>query len=362
MQFIFGRELTEGELYDRKEELNLVVNSYATRQPLAIIGFRRNGKSSILNASKSILEEMGILVIKFNLEGISNLNDYSRRFIDSMLKELSKRYKIKYYKEELKKFINMFLGSISQINVRLSNLEFSFDRYNDYIENRIKASEILENILDMPEKLAEDLNENIVVIIDEFQYVRTLKQPFPEILRLLRSKFNSHIHVQYIISGSEVGILDQLLNSKNEPFYAFFRTLEIKPFTRQETIDFLKAGFKSYSINCEIGIIEKIYEVTRGIPAWLNLAGIDLVESKCDVSRFLNDSTYKNIINYELKNLTKNEMLVLRGLSMDMKVSEIIISNKFRILTSLIKKGIIIKEDKNYRISDNLIRYCILNN
>jgi len=105
MQFIFGRELNEGELYDRKNEVNTILNSYKTRQPIGVIGFRRVGKSSILNNVKYLLEKDNVLVLKFSIEGISNLNEYSNRLIYSMLKELSKKYKLKYYKEEIKRLI-----------------------------------------------------------------------------------------------------------------------------------------------------------------------------------------------------------------------------------------------------------------
>ena len=98
MKFIFGRELDTDEIYDRKDEINSIIKSCNIRQPLAIIGYRRVGKSSILNAAKSILEKQDMIVIKFNVEGISSIKEYSDRLLMSMMDSLSKKYKIKYYK------------------------------------------------------------------------------------------------------------------------------------------------------------------------------------------------------------------------------------------------------------------------
>ena len=361
MKFIFGRELNVGELYDRKNEVNTLLNSYKTRQPIGVIGFRRVGKSSILNNVKYLLEKDNVLVLKFSIEGISNLNEYSNRLIYSMLKELSKKYKLKYYKEEIKRFINKFLGSINQINIKLPDFEIILNKYNDYLESRIKASEILENLIDLPEKLAEDLGEKIVVIIDEFQYIRKLKEPFPEILRLMRSKFNEHINVQYMISGSEIGIINELLNDRNQPFYAFFRVIEILPFNKTESINFLEEGLQSYNKKCDRTILEEIYDITSGIPAWLNLAGLDLVENNCDIKYFLNDQTYKNIISYELNNLTKNEISLLKELSTNKEMNEINISNKYRVTKALINKGLIIEDQNKFIITDGLIKYYLNN-
>ncbi|WMT50563.1 MAG: ATP-binding protein [Ferroplasma sp.] len=361
MKFIFGRELDTDEIYDRKDEINSIIKSCNIRQPLAIIGYRRMGKSSILNAAKTILEKQDMIVIKFNVEGISSIKEYSDRLLMSMMDSLSKKYKIKYYKEEIKRRINLFLGSIEQIGLKVDNFEILFKRYSDYLDHRLKTSEIIETVLDMPEKLAEDLRLRIIVMIDEFQYIRVLKEPFPDILRVMRSKFNQHKLVNYIISGSEIGILDEMLNDKNEPFYAFFRTIEIGAFSYVQSIDFLTTGLKSEGINCDREILENVYQITSGIPAWLNLAGIDLTD-KCSIDSFLKDPTYRNIINRELAGLTKNETAMMKELSQNTRLSEISISNKYRVVQSLINKGLIKKYENNYVVVDSLVKYYIENN
>ncbi len=361
MKFIFGRELDTDEIYDREDEINSILRSCDVRQPVAITGYRRMGKSSVMNVAKSILEKQNITVIKFNLEGISTVKDYSNRLITSLMDSISKKYKIKYYKEEIKRRINLFLGSIEQIGLKIDNFEVLINRYNDYLDQRLKTSEILESVLDMPEKLAEDLKIKIVVMIDEFQYIRVLKEPFPDILRIMRSRFNQHKLVNYVISGSEIGILDKMLNDKNEPFYAFFRTIEIGSFNHEQSLDFLTKGLASEGISCDPEILETAYKITSGIPAWLNLAGIDLT-GKCSIDSFLNDPTYRNIIARELSGLTKNEISIMKDLSLDKAMPEISISNKYRVIQSLINKGLVKMDKKNYKVSDSLTKYYIEKN
>ncbi len=69
------------------------------------------------------MEEKNVMVVKFNLEGISNLSNYYNRRVDDLMVELSKKYKIKYYKMKVKKIINRFIGSINQIDIKLHNFE-----------------------------------------------------------------------------------------------------------------------------------------------------------------------------------------------------------------------------------------------
>ena len=136
------------------------------------------GKSSVMNVAKPILEKQNITVIKFNLEGISTVKDYSDWLITSLMDSISKVYRIKYYKEEIKRRINLFPGSIEQIGLKVDNVEVLIKRYNDYLDQRLKTSEILETVLDMREKLAEYLKIKIVVMIDESQYIRITNYPF----------------------------------------------------------------------------------------------------------------------------------------------------------------------------------------
>ncbi|BFH72212.1 hypothetical protein SJAV_01560 [Sulfurisphaera javensis] len=72
-----------------------------------------------------------------------------------------------------------------------------------------KMKESIPQILDLPEKLAEDYNINFVIVIDEFQYLRLASQSFPGLFHVMRSKWQFHKRVSYVISGSSVGLLEK---------------------------------------------------------------------------------------------------------------------------------------------------------
>ena len=91
--------------------------------------------------------------------------------------------------------LNQFLGSIRSLNIRMPNLEIYVDRYTLFKERRLKPSEVLDDVLLLPQRVAEDAGKNVVLMIDEFQKIRALKQPFP------RSQGSRDVEV--IISGSE---------------------------------------------------------------------------------------------------------------------------------------------------------------
>lgn len=88
-------------------------------------------------------------------------------------------------------------------------------------------------LLQLPEQLAAALKTHIVVAIDEFQELAELKvgRPARNVLPLLRSVWQLHHRVSYIVSGSARSLMTDLVTSQRSPFYGHFELLEIEGFS-----------------------------------------------------------------------------------------------------------------------------------
>ncbi len=95
--------------------------------------------------------------------------------------------------------------------------------------------------LELPERLAAALGLRLVVAIDEFQELAALTtqrhgfDPFP----LMRSVWQRHEHVGYIVSGSSRSMLAELLTAKRAPFLQHFATLDLGPFSHEDAVGLL---------------------------------------------------------------------------------------------------------------------------
>lgn len=291
VKFVFGRELTEeDEFFDREDVVNLLLNYVNRRQPVALLSPRRMGKSSLLNYIRIKLGNQYI-VGKVSLEGITSIEEFadeltSKLVLDALSKSL--KMKTKNITSSLVGSLNQFLGSIKTLSVKMPNLEFYIDRYSLFKENKLKPGEILDDVLLLPQRIAEDSGKNVVLMIDEFQKVRTLKQPFPKILELTRKRLQESKNVEVVVSGSETGIIEQMITGAREPFYNYFKIERLKPFDKETSMRFLDEGLRG---RCREHY-EKVHEITGGIPAWLNLAGL-VFERECSVEAFLEDPTWR---------------------------------------------------------------------
>ncbi len=349
VKFIFGRELTEEEeFFDRDEEVRTLINYIENRQPAAIIAPRRIGKSSLLNFVKLKVSDKYI-VAKLSLEGITSVEEFGdelnrKLILDSLAKSLKLR--IKFNLTNVLDSLNQFLGSIKSIGVKLNNLEVYIERYSLFKQERLKPNEVLDDILLLPQRTAEDLNKRVVIMIDEFQKIRYLKQPFPRILEMMRKRFQESDLVEVIISGSEVGLIEEMLENPKEPFYNFFKIERLRPFDKETSIRFLDEGLKG---RCR-DLYERGYEITKGFPAWLNLFGL-VLEKECSIDAFFNDPNVEIELRRDLDGLTRNELKVLKGLAQGQRISQIQVSNPYRVINSLRNKGLIEK---------SLTQYCLI--
>ncbi len=285
MRFIFGREITDpSDLYDRDEELRILINAFRDLQPIAVIGHRRLGKSSLLNVALRLVGD-DFITVKVSLEGVRTIRQFLDLYAGSVLAEAmakSFRLRVRAAMTSARDYLHELLGAVREVGVRVGSFEFYVRLYSDVVDGRVGAMDALREFLDMPQRIAEDIGRRVVVVLDEFQQIRFLKQPYPEILRVLRSRWQGHNMVEYAIAGSEVGIIRGLLGRSDEPFFAFFRIIELKPFSREVGISFLRDGLREYGKSCPEDVLEKAYELTGGFPAWLSLVGINIVERGCD--------------------------------------------------------------------------------
>jgi len=128
--------------------------------------------------------------------------------------------------------------------------------------------------LQLPEALAEALDRRIVVAIDEFQELAALAShgrgldPFP----LLRSVWQTHKRVGYVISGSARSMLLALLTQEHSPFFQHFAILELGPFGRAEALSLLQEHSPP---ECPIGaeVSARAVDVLGGHPFYLQLVG-----------------------------------------------------------------------------------------
>jgi len=292
-KFLYGApRRNPDDLYGRGEVLAIRELIADRLQSYAFVGPRRVGKTSILYALNDMLRERGLLTAYIDAErglggGALTLQTFTRLYSFSILEDYmaqaGMRERLRMLLREsasgVISSLGHLLGRIEKASLKLESkpLTALLEVHLRAEAGEISFKQALERALDLPQELAKRNKRNMAIFIDEFQFIADLKVAMPGILHVMRSHFQGHDRVAYIISGSSVGMLARLIGERQEPFYGFFLTQEVRPFDGPTAANFLKEGFKSEGIHVEVPALEHALAHVNGIPAWLNYVGVEAV-------------------------------------------------------------------------------------
>lgn len=166
------------------------------------------------------------------------------------------------------------------------------------------------SLLQVPERLAQKLGLFIVVAIDEFQELAELRagRPATAVLPMLRSVWQKHRRVAYVVSGSARRLMTDLVSSQRSPFFGHFDLLEVGEF---ETTDAVSLMMDSAVPGRPVGraLAGKAVAALGGNPFYLQLLG----EQLAAIDAPLDDGALKEALSRLLFHRTGRLSLFFEG-------------------------------------------------
>lgn len=130
--------------------------------------------------------------------------------------------------------------------------------------------------LDLPEKLAEATRTRLLIAIDEFQELANLPRRVADPLPLIRSVWQRHRRVGYIVSGSGRTMLESMVTREHSPFFQHFELMYVTPFGTEDAVALLTAEAPP-SREIPEPIARRAVAALGGHPFYLQLFGEALV-------------------------------------------------------------------------------------
>lgn len=240
---------TRVDFYDREREIESVKS---LSSPITLVlGLRRTGKSSVIMIAVS---ELKLPYIYIDLRKFEEKVYISYK---DLLLEVEREVN-----RLLKKFPSLidFLKGIKGINVMGNEVKFNWGR-----KERLSFSYLLEALNDWAE-------HKVVVVLDEAQELINLRGV--NLLYSVAYSFDNLSKVRMIMSGSKMRLIYRFLRVDDAESPLFGRAMnevELRPFSKDESVEFLKRGFEELGI--EFKDYERVYEEIGGIPGWLTYFG-----------------------------------------------------------------------------------------
>ena len=238
-----------------------------------LLGPRRIGKSSILfNVKRRQDRNPRMATAMISAEGMST----KQRFADAYMKAVLVAYDEHAYRGARKEHIARAPLSVPG-GMRGATSDFDLSilecvKFSVKINNRRPDHDaLLEHALDFPEKLGREKDMTFLVIIDEFQSLLKWGAPF---LHLFRKLVQEQTHVGYILAGSSTSMMEGIIHDANSPFYRQLHEVRVEPLRDSVLLPFLHRRLHHTGISLEEEAAEKICQLSRGIPDYLQRLGM----------------------------------------------------------------------------------------
>ena len=273
------------DLFSRGEELGELLSSLRDNPITVITGIRRVGKSSLMRVAIAETEQDSIMI---DIRRVYSDSSGSIGRVDlsyAIQGELEKKLK----KERIKALLSKVKG------VSFMGNSVTFD-WND-----VTLSSILEKL--------NDHSKPFIIAFDEAQYLRYYgSRGGKSIQNLIAWSYDNLPNIRFLLTGSEVGLLHDFIGTDDyeSPLHGrYIYEIVLKPFSKDISIEFLKAAFAESDIQIPLEEITAAQNLLDGIAGHLVQYGLNRLRRSHDEALSETFQTARMLFISELKELEK---------------------------------------------------------
>lgn len=362
--FIFGVPVEDSHFIGREEETNRLVTNFKYGVNTVLISPRRWGKTSLVNKVAGMTASKELLVVKMDIFSCRNEYDFYNVFSEAILKQTAS--KVEEWKDVAKGFIERLTPKISMSPDPLSEYSLSL--------GITAKTHTPEEILQLPETIAQRKNCHVLICIDEFQQVGE----FPDSLTVqkrMRSVWQHQNNVSYCLYGSKMHMMTNLFQKKSYPFYKFGEMLYLKPISLDAWKSYISGRFEQEGKRISDELIQKLCETVEYHSSYVQqLAYCTLLLTRKEVTEEVLTAAIEDLVSQnssifieQTQSLTSYQLNFLRailyGVNNGFNEKEVresfdlgVPSNVARLKKSLVDKELIEYSEKGVEIGDPVLR------
>ena len=249
--FVFGVRVEGDTFTDRREETERLLMNFRYGVNTILISPRRMGKTSLVDRVCSLLQGDEIRIARIDAFGCRSEYDFINAFATAVVRATSSRWE--EWMENAKVFLSRFVPKIS----------FGQDPMNDFsISLEYNASNTTtEDVLALPERIAEAKGYRIVVCIDEFQQIGDFADSLT-FQKKLRSVWQLQQRVSYCLYGSKKHIMETMFQNHSYPFYRVGDLFYLQKISEDDWVEYICSRFKVTGKAISVQLAREICQLT----------------------------------------------------------------------------------------------------
>ncbi len=248
--FFFGHMVAGAAFTDRESDTRRLMANFKNGINTILISPRRWGKSSLVQKAGASVHGRKVKVAYLDLFSIRSEQEFYAAYTKAILFATSTKWE-----DWMKTSKDFFKRITPKITIGLDPVhDFSIGLNWDEVKNNV------DEVLNLPDKIAKAKNCRMVVCIDEFQNIANFTDSLA-FQKLLRSKWQKHTATCYCLYGSKFHMMQELFERQSMPFYRFGDLIHLDKISEKDWTSFIKMQFDKTRKRINRGLIEKIIHV-----------------------------------------------------------------------------------------------------
>ena len=245
--FVFGVAASGDNFTDRESETVRLLTNFRSGVNTVLISPRRWGKTSLVRKVCRLAQTDELKIVYLDIFSCRSDADFYDAFASAVLKQTST--KVEEWMENIRQFLSRISPKISLGADPAADFSLSLEL--------TPKREDIDEILQLPEKIAEKKGCRIVVCIDEFQQIGEFKDS-KTFQKRLRSVWQLQKHVSYCLFGSKKHLMNELFERKSLPFYKFGDTVYLQKIATADWVGYIRSRFEATGKSIPAELAEEI--------------------------------------------------------------------------------------------------------
>ena len=250
--FVYGMSVEGENFTDRVKETKRLKLDFENGINVILVSPRRMGKSSIVKRVKSEMTNPGLKIVLMDIYDCRSEYDFYNRFASAIIKGTST--KTEQILETIKRFLVRLTPKISFSPEPMSEVSLSLGITPQNYQP--------EEILQLPEMIAQEQGVHLVVCIDEFQQIGEFSDSLA-VQKRLRGVWQHQRNVSYCLFGSKKHLMTKLFQNRKMPFYQFGETMFLDKIPTSDWIAYICSRFVKQGKQISEELAQKICETVE---------------------------------------------------------------------------------------------------
>ena len=231
--FIFGKTVSGDAFTDREKETAKLVSNFQYGVNTFIVSPRRWGKTSLVKKAKGLVENEKLKIVYVDVQQCRCREDFCERLASAVLSQTAT--KVNEWLENAKTFLGRFSFGVNASPDPTNEMSLKI--------NFSPKERSMEDLLQLPEKIANRKGFRVIVCIDEFQQIGS----YPDTMQFqteLRSVWQHHELTSYCLFGSRKHMMEALFDDESKPFYKFGDIIYLQRIPTEYWVKYITGKFQ----------------------------------------------------------------------------------------------------------------------